>query len=379
MAMYKKYKTKKGVFWEFRTYLGSDEITGKEFRATRRGFKTKKECQLACRKLHLDYEQNGFENSSKIITFQQLYELWLSQYRLSVKPSSIALAQRFCKNHILPVFGKLKLNKITVAFCQKQVNIWHGKYKQYAYLRKQTAQIFKFGIAMEIMDSNPMSKTLIQRKKEEEKVDNFYDKEELKQFFDCLTNFGNKKQFTFFRLLAFTGCRKSELLAAQWHDIDFTEKKLTIGKTLATDEFGKIVIQTPKTKSSERTLELDNKTFEILSKWRMKQREDYFKLGYNTNSEEQFVFTNNRNELYYPQVVNDWLKYLIQKYQLKKITPHGFRHTCASLLFEAGATVPEVQQQLGHKTSDVTLEIYTHVTNTGKKNTSDKLAKYCNF
>ncbi|KRN57780.1 hypothetical protein IV74_GL001035 [Carnobacterium divergens DSM 20623] len=67
------------------------------------------------------------------------------------------------------------------------------------------------------------------------------------------------------------------------------------------------------------------------------------------------------------------------KIPVEKITPHGFRHTCASLLFEAGATVPEVQQQLGHKTSDVTLEIYTHVTNTGKKNTSDKLAKYCNF
>nr|WP_034568516.1 hypothetical protein [Carnobacterium divergens] len=72
-----------------------------------------------------------------------------------------------------------------------------------AYLRKQTAQIFKFGIAMEIMDSNPMSKTLIPRKKEEEKVDNFYDKEELKQFFDCLTDFGNKKQFTFFPFTRF--------------------------------------------------------------------------------------------------------------------------------------------------------------------------------
>ncbi|MDO0874410.1 hypothetical protein M9881_03915 [Carnobacterium divergens] len=75
-----------------------------------------------------------------------------------------------------------------------------------------------------------------------------------------------RNSLPFFRLLAFTGCRKSELLAAQWHDIDFTEKKLTIGKTLATDGFGKFVIQTPKTKSSERTLELDNKLFEILSK-----------------------------------------------------------------------------------------------------------------
>ncbi|MDO0874408.1 N-terminal phage integrase SAM-like domain-containing protein [Carnobacterium divergens] len=71
-----------------------------------------------------------------------MYELWLSQYRLSVKPSSIALAQRFCKIHILPVFSKLKLNKITVAFCQKQVNIWHGKYKRYGLLEKTNCSDF---------------------------------------------------------------------------------------------------------------------------------------------------------------------------------------------------------------------------------------------
>lgn len=55
-----------------------------------------------------------------------------------------------------------------------------------------------------------------------------------------------------------------------------------------------------------------------MTKWRTMQRMDYLRLGFNTSSANQYIFTNERNELYYPQVVNDWLKYLIKKYNLQK-------------------------------------------------------------
>ena len=47
--------------------------------------------------------------------------------------------------------------------------------------------------------------------------------------------------------------------------------------------------------------------------------------------------------------VNDWLRYILKKYILPHITPHGFRHTHASLLLEAGESVKVVQQRLGMK------------------------------
>ena len=52
---------------------------------------------------------------------------------------------------------------------------------------------------------------------------------------------------------------------------------------------------------------------------------------------------------------------------MKKITAHGFRHTHASLLFESGANIKEVQERLGHSTSKMTLDIYTHVTQNRSK------------
>lgn len=85
------------------------------------------------------------------------------------------------------------------------------------------------------------------------------------------------KILTFFRILAFTGMRKSKVLALQWKDIDIFNQKLTIGKTLAMDEHNQIIIQEPKTISSQRVIALDVKTIKVIEQWRYNQKEWYFK------------------------------------------------------------------------------------------------------
>lgn len=391
MAEYKQYTKKNGdKAWLLRAYLGSDPVTGKPIKVNRRGFNTKKEAQQELTRLQNDFDKKG-QSLTPNITFKELYEMWLEQQRKSVKPSTIAISVRYANNQILPAFGKLKLNKITVAYCQKIVNEWHDKYKQYAFLRKVTAQIMKYGISMEIIDSNPMRKTILPRKKDEETKINFYSKEELQEFMEIVKANNNYKHYAYFRLLAFTGMRKSEVLATQWKDIDLFNKTISIGKTIAIDEHGEVVLQSPKTKSSTRSISLDDITIKILSNWRITQREDYFKLGYNTTSEKQFVFTTIENELYYPQVVNDWLDWIYKKEdkkrlkldpdneKIKRITPHGFRHTHCSLLFESGANINQVQERLGRKDIKTTMNIYAHVTEKAKEETGQKFAQYVNF
>lgn len=382
MAMYRQYETKKGKLWEVRAYLGQTE-QGKEVRITRRGFKTKKEAQLELSRLQVQYQKNELKKESSM-TFQELYDLWLAQYRLTVKPSSIALARRYCKHHVLPAFGELKLDKITISYCQKVVNEWHSKYKQYSYLKKEAQKIMKYGVAIEVMDSNPMQKIVMPRKKEVQEPIKFYTKEELKIFFKHLESMKSDKLETFFRVIAFTGMRKSEVLSLQWEDINFFNQTLSIGKTVAIDEFGKVILQEPKTTNSVRTIRLDDITIQKLKAWQKIQKEAYFMLGFNTTSEKQFIFTNKRNELYYPQVVNDWLKWIYQKAEkkelsLKRITPHGFRFTHCSLLFEAGASIKEVQARLGHKDVQTTMNIYAQVTPQMIEDTGKKFANYIGF
>ena len=64
--------------------------------------------------------------------------------------------------------------------------------------------------------------------------------------------------------------------------------------------------------------------------------------GYHTNSSEQFDFTTKDNNLYYPQAINDRLNWIYKKSPMDlQITPHRFRHTHCSLLFEIGASIKE--------------------------------------
>lgn len=378
MAQIKKYLTKDNqVRYSFNAYVGKNS-KGKNVYRKRQGFKTKKQAQFALADLIKDIEMNGLEETREM-TFKQLYELWLKQHRLNVKKSTVATNRRFVEGHVLTHFGDMALSDISVVYCQEVVNKWHEKYKQYSYFRKVTAQILRYGEAMELISSNPMSKTILPRRIEEDKTLKFYTKDELIHFFKCLDEFGNFKQLAFFRLLAFTGCRKSEILALQWKDIDLFNRSVKIGKTLALDENNAIVVQSPKTISSTREISLDLETVKIIEKWRSIQREEYFKLGFNTGSDEQYLFTDLTNGLYYPQVVNDWLRYLIKKYDLPVITPHHFRHTHASLLLLAGVPIKEVSERLGHKDIKITLEIYSHVMPDEAKETGKKFANFVGF
>ncbi|MBL1227928.1 site-specific integrase [Enterococcus sp. BWB1-3] len=374
MAKISKYKKKNGqIAWMYKGHVATDPRTGEKINTTKRGFNTKPEAQRALDE-HIYTIKYGRKKKEADMTFSDLYEEWIEHQRGSVKPSTVAISVRYAKNQILPEFGKLKLADISVSYCQKVVNQWHNEYESYDYMRKQTAQILGYGVSMEYIENNPMRKTLLPRKKEQEEKRKYYSKEELKALLDAFKDFGNMKQYTFFRLLAYTGMRKSEVLALQWKDIDMFNKELHVNKTLAVDEHNKVIIQTPKTKASKRTISLDDRTIAILNNWRVHQKEDYFKLGYNTSSEEQHVFTSKKNTLYMPNTVNDWLRYILKKYDLPVITPHGFRHTHISLLLEDGRPIKVVQQRAGHENSKVTMDIYAHITNNAPKDVGQSFA-----
>ena len=51
---------------------------------------------------------------------------------------------------------------------------------------------------------------------------------------------------------------------------------------------------------------------------------------------------------------------LITAAEVKRITFHGMRHTCATLLLQAGEPVHVVSKRLGHARVQTTLDTYAH-------------------
>lgn len=75
--------------------------------------------------------------------------------------------------------------------------------------------------------------------------------------------------------------------------------------------------------------------------------------------------------------LNTLLKRAIHKYKLKT-SPHSFRNTFATLMIEMGVDPVNAAKHLGHASSQMTLDTYSHATQTGEKQPITRFAEYIN-
>ena len=159
-------------------------------------------------------------------------------------------------------------------------------------------------------------------------------------------------------VLFFTGLRIGELLALQWKDIDWEKKNLRVRQNLVIrreKSFGDMqyFLSTPKTKSSLRTIGLDDKTIDILMKWKKRQERDVF-------SSENYIFQVNGDF-----VSDAWFRLRMKKNcrecGIKRIKIHSLRHSHASYLIYLGVDILHIQKRLGHQNVKTTLSLYGHL------------------
>lgn len=364
----KKHLTKKGEEkYQFSLYLGVDPLTGKKRKTTRRGFSTPLAAERALKRLETDIQEKGLQASTaqKSKKFEYVYGLWFENYKKTVKESTWSSTKQIFDTHILKVFGDKFIDKIDVFFCQEVVNTWSDSHpKIFKKIKNYTSNVFDYAASLQIITSNPMKLVSVPRGEAldiEDKNIEFYTKEELIEFLEAIRN-DDDERYLFFSLLAFTGIRKGEAFALTWSDIDFKSKTLNINKTVTRGYQGRLIVNTPKSKSGKRKIYLDNDLISLLRKYYTKNKTIV------TIQSENLIFHHD-GLLYNPTVSRSWLNVIYKHHPelTKRITTHGFRHTHASLLFESGASLKDVQERLGHADIQTTSNIYTHVTETQNK------------
>ncbi|WP_075218731.1 tyrosine-type recombinase/integrase, partial [Bacillus licheniformis] len=266
----------------------------------------------------------------------------------------------------------------TKAYCQKAINRIAQNIDSVQDVKIQANLVFKYALRMDYITKNPMEFVVIPKKEEnflsqEEEKRNFWEKDEIKTFLEKAHSQLEQQDYVMFYVLVFTGMRKGELLALEWKDVDLKEKTINIKQTMFFED-GKEVIQTTKKYHSKRIITIDDHTAQTLKKWRTQQKEMLLSNGITSEAKYVLIRGDMRPlRLAYP---NDLLNRMIAKNKLHRITIHGFRHSHASILFEAGASIKEVQARLGHKEIQTTMNIYTHVTKTAKEKTAETFKKY---
>lgn len=390
MTKIKEYtgkKTGRTTYW-FSHYIGISTTTGKREVITKRGFTSEAEAEFELAKLKLELSKGVF-SKKETASFSDVFNEWKIGYQNMVRPVTVDRTLQQFEKYILPAFGDKSVDSITLSYCQLVVNDWSTYYTNFKVLKSCVQRVLDHSVRLKYTSDNPMRFVQMPRKKINNEqllgniVKNFYDTEELQSFFGTLNKHFGIKEIAIFRVLAFAGLRKGELIALNWSDVDFEQKTLSIKRNM-TYLNGKQQLSEVKTKKSIRTISVDVGTLSILKKWKYTQAQELLQLGINPLQKTQPVFNRFSNYAFNEALYMLYPDTIIKKVLklnpiLHKISVHGFRHTHASILIESGANMKEIQERLGHSTVQITMDVYGHMTKKALENTAEKFAEQVNF
>ena len=168
-----------------------------------------------------------------------------------------------------------------------------------------------------------------------------------------------KSRNLFANFLLYTGCRRNEALAIQFKDIDFTKKTIAVNKAILWIN-NKPNIADTKSESGNRMIPLLSPLEELLKEKKYKK--------------DDFIFSLDGKPIERKQARSMWDKF--RKDTGLSITPHQFRHAFISIMYYAGIDIKTAQAIAGHSKADVTLNIYTHLSNNHNNIARDKLNNF---
>lgn len=371
-----EYKKKDGsIIYRASVYLGTDVITGKEVK-TSISARTKTEVKKQAKQAIYDFKSNGSTRfkSATVKNYDELANLFWESYHHTVKPNTQDNVRRLLDNHVLPLFGHFRLDKLTTPLIQSIINDLAKKannnepkaFLHYDKIHALNKRILQYGVTMQVINLNPARDVILPRntqKAKREKVKHF-ENAELKQFMDYLdtldhARYRNIYEITLYKFLLATGCRINEALALSWSDIDFENGSVSITKTLNS----KGELNSPKSKASLRDIDIDNNTIQLLKTYQLRQVQEAWKL----RRKEKVVFSDFIHDYPSNKTLGTRLRTHFKKAGVPNIGFHGFRHTHASLLLNAGIPYKELQDRLGHSTLSMTMDTYSHLSKENAK------------
>jgi len=182
----------------------------------------------------------------------------------------------------------------------------------------------------------------------------------------------DSKHFAAFFLALNTGMRRGELLGLRWKDIDFEAGQLTVNQGLVRVSGQGLVFQEPKTKLSNRVINLAPAAVQVLKEHKKKQAEYRLMAGGIYRKDLDLVFANEIGEPLDPRAFTRVFERLVKKAGLD-VTFHGLRHTFATIALEQGVDVKTIQETLGHHSAAFTMDVYSSVTAKMKKEAADRV------
>ncbi len=269
-----------------------------------------------------------------MLNFSQAWEIFLQQHVESKrKAKTIRDYRNLAKNHLLPAFANMKIDKVDHAAISALHRKLNSKPRMANYLLSVLSSMFSYLRKAKIYTGeNPVSDI---EKYRENKRERYLSNEEFERLSKTLMTAEKNYPLAVaaIRLLLLTGCRYSEIVKARWNDWDKEQHLLYL----------------PDTKTGARTIQLSQSETSILNKLELHHK----MIG------NPFLLPGTGKNGFYQGLPKIWRK-LRSEIGLDDLRIHDLRHSYASTAAAGGMSLPMIGKLLGHSQSSTT-ERYAHI------------------
>ncbi|WP_409297699.1 tyrosine-type recombinase/integrase [Peribacillus sp. SCS-26] len=357
----KGYIRKRGSLYSFTVDIGKDPATGKRKQKTKSGFKTKKEAQQALNELVYEVHK-GINVIDKESTIKELSLEWFENTKRKWVNTTADTTKHAVERWIIPNLGFLKIQDITPQHGQRFMailieNLATSTVKRVFSLLNQ---IINYAVDMDIIAKNPLRKIPNPVERDSDKTTWTFD--QIKDFLR-VAMIDRPFYHNVCCVAIFTGMRKGEIFGLRKQDIDFEKSVINIRQSIHETNSHGLEIGGPKTKTSKRTIHIDNNVVMTLKNQIRRNNELKLALGQHYEDND-LIFCRENGQPYRPSSINRPFNRLTKKAGVPQIRFHDLRHTHATLLLEIGTNPKLIADRLGHSDVKTTLNTYSHVTTT---------------
>ena len=327
--------------------------------------------------------KNGSYLQPDRLSLDDFFVTWHETYIQPAKKIKTAETyKRLYDLHISPDFGKMRVQNINGIALQRWLNKIAKEYS--AQTVKLTRTIFDMILAQAVKNDviafNPMEKTTLPALKVAEKKEALTAEHERLFFNYCK---GHRYE-VLFRLAALTGCRVGELTALTWNDIDLAEGFVSISKTLCKSDENGFMFNSPKSRSSIRTIPLTPEGIKLLQDYKISEYSDRLRNGTRKERDDMrfLLFHTGTLAPLASTAVNNELKKVAAKMRKDGIdipanfTMHSLRHSFATRAVENGMDIKTLSSLLGHSSITITGDRYVSSFEHVQREEMEKIAAF---
>ena len=316
--------------------------------------------------------------------FVDVLEEWWTFYQKEVRRSSVRArtsAYKRLSNNFAP---NVPIRNIDVAYIKRYIANSGYTASQLNHIKAVLNAVFDYAQELRIITDNPARATTLPKRvltleNMQSVAEKYLEPEELNLLLKELYKSNRTYRAGLLaEFMSLNGCRIGEAVAIERHNYHRESRELDIHGTLdSIDRNAKKELT--KTISSYRTTNLTSREIEIIDEF-IKLNE----LAASTNpelSDTDYIFLNNHGKPIQRNAFNITLQKANQRLDKpinKPLSSHIFRHTLISMLAERNVPVKAIMARVGHKDSNTTMQIYTHVTKSMKSNIENILDTIAN-